>query len=342
MLQSEAAIHAATAKEMKRHDQKAILPGCGKPAPLNLLDLSEPRQRRNGGLYWTMLVSMIAAYGTYMATIANMQRPQEAFPADGHDAHASLAAESDVEALEKADREPIEISIPGPPETLADDKPATPLPKLADRLPRRDSDSDPPAGEPPKVAEAQTPALEEPPVVIPAMTSTKISPAARAILRRIHAAASNDDVHTALPGISVRPLVELAANAVSAPPLPVRRPYVSGEIASHQLSSQSGSRLARLERPPRVPANILSYRASVRAHLAAHRPSGGFGSGRVSVSFRLSGDGKISSAQVIQAPRAADLHKRALSALYKAAPFPASPGNAGAKHRAFTVSFVFE
>jgi TonB family protein len=329
---------------MKRHDQKPVSARLAKATPLNLLDLSEPRQRRSGGLYWTMLVSMIAAYGAYMATIANMQRPAEAFADNAHDTHASLPAESDVEALEKADREPIEIAIPGPPETVATESPEPPLPKLIDRLPQRDDDRDPPAVEPQDVAEAEaeTPAPAESPVVIPAMTSNKISLAARAILRRINAAANNPEDQTAFAIADDPAPVEIATSAEPPPPLPVRRPYIASEIASHQLSSQSGSRLARLERPPRVPANVLSYRASVRAHLAAHRPSGGFGSGRVSVSFRLSDDGKISSAQIIQAPRAEDLDKRALSALYKAAPFPAAPEGAAGKHRAFTVSFIFE
>jgi protein TonB len=326
---------------MKRHDQNPVSPGRSKAASLNLLDLSEPRQRRSGGLYWTMLVSMIAAYGTYMATIANMQHPTQAFPDKTHDTHASLNAESDAEALEKADREPIEIAIPNQAETFAEEKPA-PLPKLTDRLPQRDSDSEPPAEEPQNVAEAEAPTPEEPPVVIPAMTSNKLSPAARAILRRIHAAASDPTNQTPFAIIDNPAPVKLAASAEPPPPLPVRRPYIASEIASHQLSSQSGSRLTRPEPRPRVPAKILSYRASVRAHLAAHRPSGGFGSGRVSVSFRLSDDGKISSAQIIQAPAAEDLDRRALSSLYKAAPFPAAPDDAAAKHRAFTVSFIFE
>ena len=115
------------------------------------------------------------------------------------------------------------------------------------------------------------------------------------------------------------------------------------EIARHELSSQHGTRLSRPERRTRtIPSNIRAYRADVRTHLAANRPSGGFGSGLVAIAFRLSVDGKIRSAQIKEAPEAEDLHERALTALYRAVPFPAAPGNATSKYRAFTVSFIFE
>ncbi len=328
---------------MRRRNQNQVSPKRQKAASLNLLDLSQQKGKRNGGLYWTMLVSMIAAYGTYMASIANMERSQGDSPDQSQSASASLALESDTEALEKADREPIEISIPNLPNTVTEDA-AAPLPKLIDRLPEQESDSAAPPERPKNAVEPEPPARAELPIIVHAMTaSNKVSPAARAILRRINEAADHDKPPFGPSEAEDTGPAQLAVNTAPSPPLPERRPYITTEIASQQLSSQSGTRLTRPERQTKpVPTNILAYRESVRAHLAAHRPSGGFGSGRVAVAFRLSDDGKVSSAQVIQAPEAEDLDERALNALYQAVPFPSAPDNTAEKYRAFAVSFIFE
>lgn len=327
---------------MRRRNQNHDLDQHGTATSLNLLDLSEPQARQNYGLYWTILISMILAYGTYMAMIANMEQPSGADAEYIQSADASFTSRNESEALAKADREPMEINIPKRSEDIAGDASELLL-KKPDLLPRQDGSSvlsDDPAE---NAVTSNTSVREELPIIVHAMANTgKASPAARAILRRINEAAHskpgpvpNDEADTGR--------IQLAKSTVPAPPLPERRPYTALDIARHELSSQHGSERPRTERKiSTVPANIRAYRKGVRAHLAANRPSGGFGSGRVSIAFRLSVGGKIRSAEVIQAPEEEDLHERALTALYRAVPFPAAPDNAIDKYRAFSVSFIFE
>lgn len=309
---------------------------------MNLLDLSEPDVRQSGRLYWTILISMIAAYGTYMAIIANTERPSAVPVEYMQSADASFASGSETEALEKADRQPIEINIPKPSEGTAEDT-SDPLAKMPDRLLQQDGGGTVSDDLSENAVASKAPAREESPIVVHAMASnSKASPAARAILRRI-----NEAAHQARPPSQDDEedleRTQLAESTAPPPPLPEQRPYIAREIARHELSSQHGTRLSRPERRTRtIPSNIRAYRADVRTHLAANRPSGGFGSGLVAIAFRLSVDGKIRSAQIKEAPEAEDLHERALTALYRAVPFPAAPGNATSKYRAFTVSFIFE
>lgn len=327
---------------MRRRNQNHDLDKHGTATSLNLLDLSEPGARRNYGLYWTLLISMIAAYGTYMAIIASMDRTADLPAQYAQSDDALFTSGGETQALAKADREPIEISIPKPSEDIAESASPT-FSKRPDRLLQQDDGSTASDDHAQSVSTSKIAVRKETPIIVHAMTNTrKASPAARAILRRINEAAH----HKPRPVPNDRMDTErsqLAESAILPPPMPERRPFTSVDIASHELSSQHGSRLPRPKRQIiTVPANIRAYRAGVRAHLAANRPSGGFGSGRVSIAFRLSDDGKIRSARVLQAPEAEDLHERALTALYRAVPFPAAPDNATAKYRAFTVSFIFE
>jgi TonB family protein len=327
---------------MRRRNQNHDLDQNGTATSLNLLDLSEPQARQNYGLYWTILISMILAYGTYMTMIANMEQPSGAEAEYIQSADASFASRNDTEALAKADRETIEINIPKHSEDVAKDV-SEPLINMPDRLPRQDGGSVASDDLAENAVTIKTPAREEPPILVHAMANTsKASPAARAILRRINEAAHGKP-RPVPKDETDRGRTQLAESIVRPPPLPIRRPYTALDIASHELSSQHGSEQPSMTRKAsKMPANIRTYRKGVRAHLAANRPSGGFGSGRVAISFRLSVDGKIRSAEVLQAPEEVDLHERALTALYRAVPFPAAPDNAPDKYRAFSVSFIFE
>ncbi|MBX2806140.1 MAG: TonB family protein [Hyphomicrobiales bacterium] len=326
---------------MKKRNQDRNFSNANDAHSLNLLDLSE-RRRRSGGVYWAMLILMIAAYGAYMVTIANTEPTTvgSASFAGSNDNLSELASLEDSQALEKADREPIEINIPRPSSPVSEDGLA-PLPKQAEQPleQRSDSAAPPPPTEP--VIEAEPAVREEAPVIVHAIAKLhRVSPAARAILRQVNETTHHNNVHK---GDIADADAKTIKTAASAPPIPKRRPFITSEVVSHQFSSQSGGRLIRTKRrTKKIPSYVRSYRRNVRAHIATHRPSGGFGSGRVSVSFTLSASGKINRAQVIRAPASENLDQRALSAIYNAAPFPAAPGKMAAKHRAFVVSFVFQ
>ena len=84
-------------------------------------------------------------------------------------------------------------------------------------------------------------------------------------------------------------------------PLPPPRQIVADEIARHKLSSLRRSDLNAGKKTASPRSRLLrAYRVKVRAHLAAHRPNGGFGEGLVIVGFSLSGSGKVMSAHVVR------------------------------------------
>ena len=84
------------------------------------------------------------------------------------------------------------------------------------------------------------------------------------------------------------------------------------------------------------------YRAKVRAHLAAHKPTGGLGSGLVVVGFTLSQSGKLTAARILRSSGKSSLDESVLDALRRSAPFPKPPHGLGFAQLRFAVPFRFE
>ncbi|NJM33510.1 MAG: TonB C-terminal domain-containing protein [Rhodomicrobium sp.] len=70
---------------------------------------------------------------------------------------------------------------------------------------------------------------------------------------------------------------------------------------------------------------MRAYKNSVRTHLAARKPAGRYGSGRLVVGFTLSRSGKVVSAKILKSSGKADMDESALQAVYSSAPFPKPP-----------------
>lgn len=173
--------------------------------------------------------------------------------------------------------------------------------------------------------------------------TSSVSPAALAILARINHAAG--DWEGELAPASGGQTGERAPTQPASAPLPERKPNAVREIARHEPSSHRAENGpdSRPDPAPVLPSlEIRSYRAGVRAHLAENKPNGGFGAGRVAVSFRLSSDGLVTAANIVTGSNSAQLQQNSIAAVYRAAPFPAAPENSNRQDRSFTVSFEYQ
>jgi protein TonB len=119
-------------------------------------------------------------------------------------------------------------------------------------------------------------------------------------------------------------------------PLPDRRRMVAGAIASHQQSSSDAAG------PDERGELASTYRAKVRAHLAAHKPAGGFGAGTVVVAFTLTRSGDVASARILRSRGIGRLDQAALNAVRRAAPFPKPPGRVKGARFHFAIPFRFQ
>jgi TonB family protein len=119
-------------------------------------------------------------------------------------------------------------------------------------------------------------------------------------------------------------------------PLPDRRRMVAGAIASHEQSSSDAA-------GPDGRGELAStYRAKVRAHLAAHKPTGGFGAGTVVVAFTLTRSGDVASARILRSRGIDHLDQGALNAVHRAAPFPKPPRQVKGARFHFAIPFRFQ
>ena len=119
-------------------------------------------------------------------------------------------------------------------------------------------------------------------------------------------------------------------------PLPDRRRMVAGAIASHEQSSSDAA-------GPDGRGELAStYRAKVRAHLAAHKPTGGFGPGTVVVAFTLTRSGDVAAARILRSRGIDHLDQGALNAVHRAAPFPKPPRQVKGARFHFAIPFRFQ
>jgi len=84
-----------------------------------------------------------------------------------------------------------------------------------------------------------------------------------------------------------------------------------------------------------------AYRADVRAHLAANRPAGAYGSGRAVVVFDLSPAGGVRSARIARSSGNASLDESVLQSVSRAAPFPKPPKGLKPAQLRFLIPFEF-
>lgn len=327
-----------------------------------MLDLSTPHSQRAAVVHWIVPVAMIAVYGSYLGYITGSKRLDAHRPVDsvaiakmieppGFAGSAALKKddlESDQELarsrmtdlMQDGQRER-HAAIDGGDDQLGDDRLSVLDAEEAPEVELRTVD-DQSAVQPVEVAIAPRKVKPEPPVIVHAWQErAAIAPAAYAILERINKAAEAWD--TAAAQADTREM-ESARLQTVAIPFPERRPFTTEEIASQELSSQRVARLSELSppRPEALPSVVRTYRSLVRAHLAAYKPTGGDGAGRVSVAFKLSPDGRIVSLRIVGGRRASALKDRAMNAVHHAEPFPPAPEIAKRAHRKFTVSYIFE
>jgi TonB family protein len=119
-------------------------------------------------------------------------------------------------------------------------------------------------------------------------------------------------------------------------PLPDRRTIIASAAANHEQSSTAAA--GRKESGK----ELSTYQANVRAHLAAHKPSGGFGAGTVVVAFTLTRSGDVASARILRSRGLDDLEQGALNAVHRAAPFPKPPSQVEGARFHFAIPFRFQ
>jgi protein TonB len=125
-----------------------------------------------------------------------------------------------------------------------------------------------------------------------------------------------------------------AAGPDIALPVPAETPP-AGEKAN------AGKAKARGEPSPAASKKANGYRVKVRAHLAAHRPAGGGGSGSAAVAFELSPKGHVLSARIARSSGDAAMDKSVVQSVYRSQPFPKPPAGLEAKQLRFVIAFEF-
>jgi periplasmic protein TonB len=115
------------------------------------------------------------------------------------------------------------------------------------------------------------------------------------------------------------------------PPVPrdAKAEHSDPESAEDKSASSAGAKKAR------------AYQGNVRAHLAANRPAGAYGSGRAVVAFNLSPVGAVRSARIVQSSGNATLDQSVLQSVQRAAPFPKPPTGLKPAQLRFVIPFEF-
>ncbi len=126
-------------------------------------------------------------------------------------------------------------------------------------------------------------------------------------------------------------------------PIPVRRAaYLmkpeSDRDANAGMDKEAAN--ARVEQRP-GDASVLAYRAKVRAHLAANKPSGGPQPGSVLVGFTLSRTGRLTARRILRSSGKSALDESVLEAVRRSEPFPGAPKTAKGGHLRFAIPFQF-
>ncbi len=86
---------------------------------------------------------------------------------------------------------------------------------------------------------------------------------------------------------------------------------------------------------------VRAYQSKVRAHLAANKPHGLYGSGRAVVAFSLSPGGGVRSAEIVQSSGDATMDKSVLRSVARSEPFPKPPAGLTPAQLHFVVPFEF-
>jgi protein TonB len=148
-------------------------------------------------------------------------------------------------------------------------------------------------------------------------------------------------------------LPQNVASIDPAPPIPVvnpRRDVQMSETTEHsdrgsaELSKTASRNRHSSSHSRRTSANltqVFAYRQSVRAYLAANKPSGGRGKGTVRVTFILSSTGRVVAARVTRSSGKRVLDQAALGAVYDASPFPHPPIGIRTSRLRFSIPFYF-
>ena len=84
-----------------------------------------------------------------------------------------------------------------------------------------------------------------------------------------------------------------------------------------------------------------AYQGNVRAHLAANRPAGAYGSGRAVVAFNLSPAGALRSVRIVRSSESPVLDQSVVQSVYSAAPFPKPPKGIKPAQLRFVIPFEF-
>ena len=84
-----------------------------------------------------------------------------------------------------------------------------------------------------------------------------------------------------------------------------------------------------------------AYQGNVRAHLAANRPAGAYGSGRAVVAFNLSPAGAPRSVRIVRSSGSPVLDQSVVQSVYSAAPFPKPPKGLKPVQLRFVIPFEF-
>jgi periplasmic protein TonB len=112
-------------------------------------------------------------------------------------------------------------------------------------------------------------------------------------------------------------------------PKDAKAEYGDPESAEDKSTSSATAKKAR------------AYQGNVRAHLAANRPAGAYGSGRAVVAFNLSPVGAVRSARIVQSSGNATLDQSVLQSVHRAAPFPKPPTGLKSAQLRFVIPFEF-
>ncbi len=163
---------------------------------------------------------------------------------------------------------------------------------------------------------------------------------------------------SALPAPRAQPLVEAPKSAAEARrsvphatrpalavPVPARRMASAADLLLNEDETGSNASYAEHEAPAHHYAGrrvVAAYRAKVRAHLAAHKPDGGFGPGTVVVRFTLSRTGKVTTTSIVQSSGKSTLDDSVIDAVRRAAPYPKPPRDMRSSQLRFFVPFRFD
>jgi len=125
-------------------------------------------------------------------------------------------------------------------------------------------------------------------------------------------------------------------------PLPERRTIYAHEMARHETDLSANAQPSRSEARLSRRRLLNDYRATIRSHLASHKPRGGFGTDTVVVGFTLSRDGSVMNTRILESRGIYHLEQGTLNAVHRAAPYPQPPEPLKGSKFHFAVPFRFE